>query len=381
MPNCHLSDPLISIVLPCRNEAPALAFCLTKILNIVDTCRLNAEIIVVDNNSTDHSRRIIQQYPVRLIIEDVAGYGAACLAGFSAAKGTYLFLADADGSYDFQEIPVFLKELHDGYDFVIGNRFAGTIEQNAMPWLHRHLGNPFLSGMLRLFFHSGIHDAHCGMRALTKKSFIKLGLRTLGMEFASEMVIKAKKQHLKIKEIPIHYYKRRGQSKLKSFADGWRHLRFIFLYTPLLLFMIPGYLLLCCGTIFFLTAYLGHIELLEPKLRHLPLFLSAFCIIAGYQLIIFGLFAKTYAITHLGDTAIFDPFYKYITIEKAGFIGILLGIAGIVLFIPAFSSQINAEGFGSDTVKNFILALTLMTIGLQAIFSSLMLSILGIRER
>jgi len=374
-------NPELSIILPCLNEAQALGLCLEKIKKVIEKNNLDAEIIVVDNGSTDNSCEIAIEKQANLIHEKERGYGAAYLKGFETAKGKYLFLADPDGSYDFNEIPRFIEQLKKGYDFVIGNRFKGRIEKGAMPWTHRYIGNPTLSGVLRLFFKAKIYDAHCGMRALTKSSLEKLNLKTTGMEFASEMVIKAIKNGLKIKELPINYYRRIGKSKLKSFADGWRHLRFTLLYSPLLLFFIPGSAFLFIGIVSLLLLYFNLFTIFGIRFQYHPMFPSALLVIIGYQLIIFSLFAKTYAITHLGDKPIFDRFYKYIAIEKAGTIGILMGILGLSIYIMILLKWLNS-GFGElREVKNSILALTLIAVGAQTIFSSFMLSILGIKEK
>lgn len=374
-------NPELSIILPCLNEAQALGLCLEKIKRVIEENNLDAEIIVVDNGSTDNSCAIAIEKQVNLVREKQRGYGAAYLKGFAAAKGEYFFLADPDGSYDFSEIPRFIGQLKKGYDFVIGNRFKGKIEKGAMPWSHRYIGNPLHSGILRLFFKTKIHDAHSGMRAIVKKALKKLTLKTTGMEFASEMVIKAGKRGLKIQELPINYYKRKGKSKLKSFADGWRHLRFTLLYSPLFLFFIPGFLLFLIGLAAMPWLYLGSPEILGIRLQYHPMFVSALLIIIGYQLVIFSLFAKTYAIAHLGDKPIFDKLYRYITIEKAGIAGILMGILGIIIYAVIFFKWVNS-GFGQLLeVRNSIIALTLVIIGIQTIFSSFMLSILGIEKK
>jgi len=345
-------SPQVSIVLPCLNEEQAIASCLEQIVSIVNRNNLKAEIIVVDNGSTDSSCKIALGKKVRLIHEKLAGYGAACLKGFEAAQGNLLFLADCDGSYDFGEIPRFIEELENGYDFVIGDRFKGKMEKGAMPWIHRYIGNPILSGIFRLFFNASIHDAHCGMRALTKEALKKLKLKTSGMEFASEMLIKAVKSKMKIKELNINYYKRRGQSKLKSFVDGWRHLRFMLLYSPLFLFFVPGLTLFIIGCILMARMHPG--------------LLASLLVITGYQLIIFSLFAKIYAINHLEDEPVLDNFYKYINIEKAIIAGVLMMSVGIGIYLKT---------------KNSILGMTLATIGIQTVSSSFMLSILGIKEK
>ena len=217
-------NPELSVILPCRNEEAALESCITQIKKTIKKHNINAEIIVSDS-STDSSPKIAKQNKVKLIKHDKEGYGIAYLEGFKHTKGKYLFMADADGSYDFNEIPKFLNQLKNGHDLIIGNRFKGKIEKKAMPFHHRYIGNPILSFILRIFFKTKVHDIHSGMRAISQKALKKLNLKTTGMEFASEMIIRASQQNLKIKEIPINYYKRKGNSKLRSLADGWRHIK------------------------------------------------------------------------------------------------------------------------------------------------------------
>lgn len=371
----------LSVILPCLNEEKALGICLDKIKDVIAKNKLDAEIIVVDNGSTDNSCKIAMGKQVKLIHEKERGYGAAYLKGFEAAQGKYLFLADSDGTYDFDEIPKFIGELKKGYDFVIGNRFKGGMEKGAMPWINRYIGNPILSAILRLFFKTKIHDAHCGMRAISKEALEKLGLRTMGMEFASEMIMKAVKNRLKIKELLINYHKRIGDSKLEAIVDGWRHLRFMLLYSPLYLFFYPGLLLFLIGAGLIFWLYAGSPEILGIRLQYHPMFPSALLTITGYQLIIFGLFAKTYAITHLGDKPILNKLYKYITIENAGIVGIAMGILGLIIYAAILFKWLSS-GFGPlQEVKNSVLALTLIAIGIQTIFSAFMLSILGIKEK
>lgn len=374
-------NPELSVILPCLNEEQALGSCINAVKKIIEENHLEAEIIVVDNGSTDNSREIAKEKGVILACEKERGYGSAYLKGFEIAKGKYLFLADSDGSYDFNEIAAFAACLKEGYDFVIGDRFKGKIERGAMPCSHKYIGNPLLSGISRLFFKTKIHDVHCGMRAITKEALLKLGLKTKGMEFASEMVVMAGKKRLRIKELPINYYKRKGESKLKSFADGWRHLRFMLLYSPLFLFFIPGTALLLLGIISMLGIYSGALSFLGIKLQYHPMFLSALFIIAGYQLIIFALFAKSYAIIHLGDNPIFNKLYRYVTIEKASLVGTAIVLLGVFIYIKIFLKWINT-GFGAlNEIKNSIVALTLIIVGIQTVFSSFMLSILGIKEK
>jgi len=373
--------PEISIVLPCLNEEKAIGSCLDKIKEVIKKNNLNAEIIVVDNGSTDNSRNIIKEKQVRLIEEKEKGYGSAYLKGFEVAQGKYIFMADSDGSYDFKEIPTFIDYLKQGYDFVIGDRFKGEMEKEAMSWSHRYIGNPILSGVLRIFFKAKIRDVHCGMRAVKKDLLERLNLRTTGMEFASEMALKAIKNNLKIKEVPIDYRKREGESKLKSISDGWRHLRFMLLYSPLFLFFIPGISSLLIGVISLVWMYFGSPEILGVRLYNYPMFLSALLIIVGYQLIIFALFAKTYAVFHLGDDPAFGRIYRYITIEKASIFGGILTLLGFVIYLIIFLKWLNVGLGALQELKNSIIALTLIVVGIQTIFSSFMLSILGIKEK
>jgi len=373
--------PDVSIILPCLNEESSLGPSIDRIRDITEAHLINSEIIVVDNGSTDSSQRIAEEKGVKVALETEIGYGSAYLKGFESAKGKYVFLADPDGSYDFEEIPNFIKRLRGGSDFVIGNRFRGHIEKGAMHWMRRYLGNPILSGILRLFFNTRIGDSQCGMRAIKRDALDSLNLRATGMEFASEMVVKALKNGLKIEELPINYYRRRGKSKLKSVSDGWRHLRFMLLYSPLFLFFIPGLIFLTAGALSMILLYFDLITIYGIKLQYHPMFVSALLVIIGYQLIIFSLFAKTYSIVHLRDTPTLNSLYKYITIEKASIAGILIGIIGVVIYLKIFYSWV-VVGFGElNEIKNAILALTLTAIGIQTIFSSFMLSILGIKEK
>jgi len=373
--------PEISIILPCLNEEKALGSCIDKIGAVIHENKLDAEIIVSDNGSTDNSCKIASEKRVTLVHEKEKGYGAAYLRGFDTAKGKYIFMADADGTYDFEEIPKFIGQLKSGYDFVIGNRFQGKMEKGAMPWTHKYIGNPILAAILRIFFRTRIHDTHCGMRALTKEAVKKLNLKTAGMEFASEMIVEALKKNLKIKELPISYSTRRGDSKLQSVADGWRHLRFMLLYSPRFLFLYPGIALFATGILALFLLYFDLLTILGVQLQYHPMFPAALLTITGYQLIIFALFARTYAITHLEDKAGFSKLYEYISIEKAGIVGIGMGILGVVIYILILLKWLKS-GFGPlNEVKNSILALTLITIGIQTMFSAFMLSILGIKER
>ncbi|MFQ5646726.1 MAG: glycosyltransferase family 2 protein [bacterium] len=374
-----MTDPEISVILPCRNEEEALGGCISAIKDVLKKHRITGEIIVSDS-STDRSPDIARELGVILVKHDREGYGIAYLEAFKAATGRYVFCADPDGTYDFREIPDFINCLREGYDFVIGNRFKGKIAKRAMPWSHRYIGNPLLSFILKIFFKTEISDSHCGMRALSMEALNKLKLKTSGMEFASEMVIKAIKKNLKTKELPINYYERKGKSKLRSLADGWRHLRFMLLYSPLFLFFLPGLLLFLLGSLSMLWLYFGSASILGIKLFYHPMFLSSVLVITGYQIMIFSLFAKTYAITHLDENSpAFQSVYRYITIEKAGILGMLLTLLGVTIYAAVFVKWLSSGLGALQEVKISIVALTLIAVGAQTIFSSFMLSILGIK--
>jgi len=371
----------LSVILPCRNEEKSLDFCLKQIKKVLSDNGINGEIIVSDS-STDKSPEIARKNKVKLVKHDKEGYGIAYLEGFKEASGKYIFMADSDGSYDFNEIPKFLNCLRKGYGFVIGDRFEGEMEKGSMPFSHRYVGNPILSGILRLFFSSNIRDVHCGMRAISREALDKLNLKTTGMEFASEMVIKAVKRKLKIKQVPINYYQRKGKSKLKPFSDAWKHMRFMLLYSPMFLFFIPGIILFFLGLFSMIWFYLGNVHIFSLTFQFHPMFISSLLTLIGYQLIVFAAFAKSYAINHLGEESrSMQKLYKHITIERASIIGIILGLLGVILYIFILTKWIES-GFGSlNEVKNSIVALTLVVLGIQTIFSSFMLSILGIKEK
>ncbi len=373
--------PELSIILPCRNEEKALPFCLSTIKAVIKKNNLSAEVIVSDS-STDSSPEIAKENKVILVKHDKAGYGRAYLEAFKVARGKYLFLADADGTYDFNEIPKFLNELKKGFDLVIGNRFSRRMQKKAMPWSHKYIGNPALSAILRLFFKVKVKDTHCGMRAITRDALDKLNLKANGMEFASEMIIKAAKKRMKIKELPIEYYKREGESKLKSFSDGWRHLRFMLLYSPMYLFFFPGMILFLLGIVSMIFFYFNLINFAGIQLFYHPMFLSAMLLIIGYQLMIFALFSKSYAMNHLEEKdKTIELLCRYLTLEKASLIGAIMGAVGIIIYLIIFIKWINS-GFGElQEIKNSIIALTLIVIGIQTIFSAFMLSILSIKEK
>src|SRR5918998_1515910 len=238
----------LSVVIPCLNEAQSIELAATKAVDTMEREGIRGEVVVADNGSTDGSPELAEKAGARVVNEPRKGYGSAYLAGFDAARGKYILMGDADDTYDFTQIARFLGPLDEGADMVIGNRMAG-LQPGSMPWLHRYVGNPLLTGVLNLFFRTGVSDAHCGMRAFRRELLADLDLRTTGMEFASEWVIRAAKLGLDVREVPIAYHPRKGESKLSSFSDGWRHLRFLLIHSPTWLFLLPGALLAIAGAL------------------------------------------------------------------------------------------------------------------------------------
>jgi glycosyltransferase involved in cell wall biosynthesis len=378
--------PKVSIILPCLNEAEAIPTCIAEIASFLRDAPWSAEVIVVNNGSTDGSAEVLElaqaTFPKLFVVyEPERGYGNAYLRGFNEARGDYILMADMDTTYNFKEIGLFVDQLDAGADFVIGNRFSGNMARRAMPIHHQFIGNPLLSFLVRLFFKTTVRDVHCGMRALKRSIIPTLNLKTAGMEFASEMVIKAVQKQVAIAEVPISYNVRTGTSKLRSLADGWRHMRFMLLYSPLYLFLLPGALFFILGFITFIALYFNKFELLGIQFIVHPIFISSLLMIIGYQLITFTGFAKAYAVTHLGEeNALFEKIFRVFSIEKAGIIG-LAGILGGLLLYVLILHQWVSSGFGSlNEIKNAVAGLTLIVLGIQTISSAFMTSILGIKE-
>ncbi|MCS7231153.1 MAG: glycosyltransferase family 2 protein [Elusimicrobiota bacterium] len=372
----------LSVILPCLNEENSIEICIKKIKDIFKKENINGEIIVVDNGSTDRSVEIIKKHSdVKLLFETQKGYGAALRKGIDNAEGKYIIMGDADNTYDFYEIPKFLEKLKEGYDLVMGSRFKGKILKNAMSWSHRYIGNPLLSGMLRLFFGGNISDAHCGLRAFTKEAYQKMNLRTTGMEFASEMVIHALKKNLKITEIPITYYPRIGESKLSSFRDAWRHIRFMLLYSPDYLFLLPGLVFLIIGLTISLGILIrGHILLLGRSWGVHVLFFSSIITLIGWQILNIWLSAK--AFTHsigLEDNKFIKKLLTILNLERILLFGLSLFLGGIVglLYIIYIWAKTN---FGPlEELRLGIFSLMIAAMGIQTIFGAFLSSVVQIK--
>jgi glycosyltransferase involved in cell wall biosynthesis len=370
---------LVSVIIPCLNEAESIEQCVVAAHEALRCSGIAGEVIVADNGSEDGSAELAELAGAHVVHEPARGYGSAYIAGFGAATGTYVVMADADLTYDFNEIPSFLRELQDGADMVIGDRME-HIHPGAMPWHHRYIGNPLLSRLLNMMFHTGVRDAHCGMRAFRRDRLELLALRTTGMEFASEMVVRAAKQQLDIREIPIEYHARGGESKLSSFRDGWRHLRFLLLHSPNHLFILPGALLAAVGALVSLTV-LTHLPVLERQWDLHTLIGGSLLLIVGAQLVSLGLCAHAYATYFMGERdAWFDRARERLRLEHGLMLGGAVGLVGLAMLVVLVLDWV-ARGFGSLSQERLaILAATLLVVGIQIVFSSFLLSILGLRR-
>jgi glycosyltransferase involved in cell wall biosynthesis len=375
-------DPthLLSVVIPCLNEAENIEQCVTAALGAMKLAGIAGEVVVADNGSEDGSAELAELAGARVVREPLRGYGSAYLTGFAAARGEYIVMADADLTYDFNEIPRFLAALEDGGDMIIGDRM-GNIHPGAMPWHHRYIGNPLLSRFLNLLFHTGVSDAHCGMRAFRRDHLERLDLRTTGMEFASEMVVRAAKAKLDIRQLPIEYRPRGGESKLLSFRDGWRHLRFLVLHSPKHLFIVPGASISAVGALVSLMV-LAHINVLGRQWEVHTLIAGSLLSIVGAQIVSLGLCALAYATYFMGEQ---DPWFERMRLRFRLEHGLMIGGALVLLGLAMITAIVIAwvdRGFGSLSQERVaIAAATLLVLGLQIAFSSFLLSILGLRRR
>jgi glycosyltransferase involved in cell wall biosynthesis len=371
---------LVSVVIPCLNEAENIELCVRTALEALASSGIDGEVLVVDNASEDDSAALAAAAGARVVHEPRRGYGSAYLAGFAAAHGRYIVMADADLTYDFNEIPRFVAALEEGAELVMGDRMD-NIHPGAMPWLHRYVGNPILTGLLNMFFRTGVNDAHCGMRALRTDVLPRLDLRTTGMEFASEMVIRAAKENLRIAEFPIEYHPRGGESKLSSFRDGWRHLRFLLVHSPTHLFILPGALLAGLGTLI-LALVGGGLDILGRSWGIHALIGGALLMIVGTQVLALGLCAHAYGTYFMGAR---DPWFDRARARFRLEHGLLLG--GAFVFVGAALGAVIlvtwiSHGFGSLADEHMaVVAATLLIVGIQIFFSSFLLSILGLRRR
>jgi glycosyltransferase involved in cell wall biosynthesis len=385
-PQNHVCE--LAIVMPCLNEAETLAVCIRKAQQFLHDYGITGEVIVADNGSTDGSQAIATSMGARLVQVAERGYGSALLGGIAAAQSTYIIMGDADDSYDFNSLAPFVEQLRGGSDLVMGNRFRGGIQPGAMPALHRHLGNPVLTGVGRLLFRSPAGDFHCGLRGFRKAAILQLDLRTTGMEFASEMVVKATLHGLRISEVPTTLAPD-GRSRpphLRSWRDGWRHLRFLLLYSPRWLFLYPGSLLMLLGLVIGLWLLPAPRIIGDVILDIHTLLYASVAIVIGFQAITFALFTKIFAINEglLPDDPELQTVSRFLTLEAGLLVGTLLlvvGLGGSLYALSTWAQQSFGPLYPPQTFRVVIPSVTLLTLGCQTILNSFFLSILGLKRR
>jgi len=378
----------LSIVMPCLNEAETLETCIKKAQTWLAEAACDGEILIADNGSSDGSIEIANRCGARVVHVPVRGYGAALYYGSRAAFGRFVIIGDSDDSYDFSDLSPFLEQLRAGNDLVMGNRFLGGIKPGAMPWKNRYVGNPILTWIGRLFFHSKARDFHCGLRGYTREAFERMNLRTTGMEFASEMVIKATLLGLRITEVPT-VLSRDGRSRaphLRPWRDGWRHLRFMLVYSPRWLFLYPGAFLATAGLLVGGWLLGGPRRVGPAALDVHTLLYAAVAVLLGYQAILFAVFARIFAMTHglLPMHRRMERVFEHLTLETGLALGLVLLIAGLGASLGAFIAW-RGSGYGplsvQHTLRLVIPAALSITLGAQTIFASFFLSVLGLGVR
>lgn len=383
-------DPVleVSVVMPCLNESQTLRSCIEKAQAALRHHGIVGEIVIADNGSTDGSQQIADQAGARLVHVAEKGYGAALRGGIEAARGKFIIMGDADDSYDFGHAPRFVEKLREGYDLVMGNRFKGGIQPRAMPALHRYLGNPVLSRLGQIFFKAPCADFHCGMRAFTKAAYQRMDLRTTGMEFASEMIVKSSLLGMRIAEVPTTLVPdgRNRPPHLRTWRDGWRHLRFLLLYSPRWLFLHPGFLLMGIGMIAGAWLLPGPRKVGSVVFDFHSLLYASISIFLGFQSIAFAVFTKIFAISEglLPPDPRLNKMFRYVTLEVGLAVGIalvLLGLGASVYAVYGWRVRQFGELNPENTMRVVVPATLALGLGTQIIFSSFFLSVLGMRRR
>lgn len=378
----------VTILLPCLNEAETIGTCIGRARRLLEENSIEGEILVSDNGSTDGSQEIARSLGARVIVCPVRGYGAALQFGIGSAEGQFIIMGDSDDSYHFDEAMPMVERLREGYDVCMGTRLKGRIEPGAMPWLNRYIGNPSLTSIGRIFFDIGVSDFHCGMRAFRKDKVMGLNLVTTGMEWASEMVVKARLAGLKMTEVPITLYRdgRNRRPHLRPWRDGWRHLRFMLLHSPKWLFFIPGSMLALTGLIGEVVMAQGTLRIGQATLDVHTLLVMAFMLLGGVQIVFTGAFAKVYA--HLSGILPhdekFDRAVRRLTLEKLLIASLAIGTVGLLGFLYTFWEWY-AAGFPElhyqVTMRHLVPSLTMITLSVQGIFNGFMLSVLFLQTR
>jgi glycosyltransferase involved in cell wall biosynthesis len=368
----------VSVIIPSLNEAGTIGTCIEKVKAVFRQYGIDGEIIVADN-SDDDTPRIARSLGAKVVTPDRRGYGYAYSCGFKHAEGKFVVIGDGDDTYDFLEIPRLLEPLmKDEADIVFGSRFKGEIKRGAMPWLHRYVGNPALTGVLNWYFRASVSDAHCGFRAIRKDALEKMRLQSQGMEFASEMIVEAVRRKLRIKEVPVTYYPREtGRSKLNSFSDGWRHLKFMFIYAPTYLYLLPGLIFSVFGALMMLLSYFSVNIGYTPGFH--SMIVGSLLVIVGYQVIYLGLYAKVYGVrADLFDTDRVTKFiFRHVSLERGAILGLVVFLAGFAYSLYFVTRWVSSGYSVLPLNGEDIVAFTLLTIGLQAFFNSFLLSMLG----
>ncbi|UNU22265.1 glycosyltransferase family 2 protein [Microcoleus vaginatus PCC 9802] len=378
----------LSILMPCLNEAETLEICIQKALRSLRELDIAGEVIIADNGSTDGSQDIATRMGARVVPVAAKGYGSALMGGIIAARGVYIIMGDADDSYNFSNLGFFVNKLREGFHLVMGNRFQGGIKPGAMPPLHKYLGNPVLTWVGRLFFANPVGDFHCGLRGFRRDSILKLDLQTTGMEFASEMVVKASVYKLRITEIPT-VLSPDGRSRpphLRTWRDGWRHLRFLLLYSPRWLFLYPGTALMIWGLIIVVWLLPGSQKIGSISFDIHTLLYGAIAIIIGFQAVTFAFFTKIFAISEkfLAEDPKLNKIFRYVTLQTGLIVGVTLILIGIVcsfLSLTIWSETAFGSLDPSKTLRLVIPSLTCLTVGLQMVLSSFFLSVLSLKRR
>lgn len=375
----------LSVVLPCLNEAETLATCIQKIQSYLADSGVRGEIIVADNGSDDGSQQIALELGARVVDVPRRGYGSALRGGIEAAEGRYVIMGDADDSYDFLQLHAFMVELRAGHDLVMGNRFKGGILPGAMPWLHRWVGNPILTAIGRVFFRAPVGDFHCGLRGIRRDSFEKLKLRSTGMEFASEMIIKSTLLGLSVVEVPtvLHPDGRSRSPHLRTWRDGWRHLRFMLLFSPRWLFLVPGVVMFLVGLVITAILVNSSVTIGGIEFDIQTMYAATLLCLLGYQLIVFAMFTKAFAVTEGFHPApkYFNWIFDYVRLETGVIAGVMSTLIGLGTLWMAVESWRDV-GFGGldprETMRQVVPGGVLIMLGIQTIYSSFFLSILGL---
>lgn len=372
-------DIEVSAVMPCLDEEETIGVCVKKALDCFAALGVAGEVVIGDNGSTDRSVEIAESLGARVVYQPIRGYGAALKAAVGGARGKYCIMADSDDSYDWSSMGPFIEKLREGYDLVMGTRLKGTIKPSAMPPLHRYFGNPVLSGIMNVFFKTGVSDAHCGMRGFSKDAFERMNLATTGMEFATEMVVKASRKRMRVTEIPITLYPD-GRSRpphLRSFRDGWRHLRFMLFHAPDYLYVVPGIVFFVVGGLLQLLLLRGPVELAGIYLGIHWLALGCLLSLLGFQILSLGAFAKAFALNKSFEMSgkLFKAILNWFSLEVGLIVGFAMVFLGLAADLAIMAVWIYRHLGPLASTHTVFVATTAVALGVQIIFSSFFLSL------